>query len=262
MALDTYALTTLAKANYQLGLTTDGGAVDAHVEDLINQASAIIEEALNRKLLVRTYTKERHSGKGQEVLYFKQYPVLAVNLDGLVWNAVAKTVTRNDSGGSFVKDGFADGNEVLVQNSDLNSGLLTINGVVTAFVITFDEVIVEDLSDDNVIISHCRGLWVNDDEIDEDDYEVNEDHIYYKGGFAEGHENIRVSYYAGYYGDFRFLPRDIEAKCLELIKMGYDKDKDVKTEKLGPYSITFFDNKAEIMKQIRIDLSTHINWSI
>ena len=257
--LDPYALTTLEKANYYLGLTADGGAVDTYVERLINQASDMIEEALLRKLMVRVYTKERYTGKGQETLYFKQYPVLAVNLDELVWDAVAKTVTRSDSGGSFVKDGFADGNEVMVQNSDLNSGLLTISGVVTAFVITFDEVIVADLSDDNVIISHFRSLWINDSEVAADDYEVNENHIYYRGGFSVGHENVRMSYYAGYYGEQRHLPYDIEAKCWELIKAAYDKEKDVKSEKIGPYSITFFDNKAKIMEMIRNDLSTYIN---
>ena len=40
-----YALTTLTAANYELGLTSDGGgAVDAHIEDLINRASDIIEK--------------------------------------------------------------------------------------------------------------------------------------------------------------------------------------------------------------------------
>ena len=45
MAIDPYALTTLEAANYELGLTADSGAVDAHVEDLINRASDIIETA-------------------------------------------------------------------------------------------------------------------------------------------------------------------------------------------------------------------------
>lgn len=254
MALDTYALTTLANANTELGLISDGGAVDAHVENLINQASDIIERALHRKLKVRLYVKERHSGIGQECLYFKQYPVLAVNLDGLVWNALAKKVTRND-GGSFVKDEFADGNEVLVQNSDSNGGLLTINGVVDPLFITFDEVIVDDAIDDNVIISRCRELWINDSIVDEDDYEVNEDHIYYRGGFSEGHMNIRITYYAGY----NTIPDDIEDFCLALVKRAYNKSKDVKSEKLGPYSITYFDSRADIIEEIQNELSTYIN---
>ncbi len=254
MSLDTYALTTLALANTELGLISDGGAVDAHVENLINRASNIIEEALHRLLKVRLYVKERYSGIGQECLYFKQYPVLAVNLDNLAWAAAGKTVTRNDAG-SFVKEGFADGNEVLVQNSDSNSGLLTVNGVVTQHVITFDEVIVDDADDDNVIISRCRELWINDSEIDEDDYEVSFDHIYYRNGFPKGHMNIRVTYYAGY----NTIPYKIVAKCLDLVKRAYDHSEGIKSEKLGPYSITYFDNRADIIEEIQNDLSTYIN---
>ena len=259
MAIDQYALTSLAAANTYLGLTSDAGVVDAYIETLINRASDIIENALNRKLKVRLYVKKRISGNGQEVLYFEQYPVLAVNLDNLAWDAAGKTVTRND-GGSFVKDGFADGNKVLVQNSEENSGLLTIDGVVAPLYITFSDTIVDDAVDSNVIISRHRELWVNDDLVDGDDYEVNEDHIYYRCGFSVGHMNIRRTYYAGY----NTIPDDIEAKCLELVKSAYDKDKnkDIKSEKIGPYSVTFFDNRAEIVDQIRNELSNYINWVV
>ena len=254
MALDTYALTTLANANYHLGLTSDGGAIDAHIENLINRVSDIIEEALNRLLKARLHIKERYSGNDSEVLYFKQYPVLAVNLDELAWS-VDKKVTRND-GGSFVIDGFAAADKVLVQNSDENSGLLTIaTGGVAALILTFDEAITLDAVDDNVILSHFRELWINDSEIDGDDYEVNEDHIYYRAGFSKGHMNIRITYYAGYIT----IPDDIEDKCLELVKLAYDKSKDVKSEKLGPYSITYFDDRKDIKEKVRNDLSTYIN---
>ena len=75
MALDTYALTSLAAANTYLGLTADGGVVDAYVETLINRASDIIETALMRKLKIRLYVKKRISGNNQEQLYFEEYPV-------------------------------------------------------------------------------------------------------------------------------------------------------------------------------------------
>ena len=255
MALDTYALTTLAAANTYLGLTADGGVVDAYVETLINRASDIIESALNRLLKARLYIKERYNGNDQEVLYFKQYPVLAINLDNLAWDAAGKTLTRND-GGSFVDDGFVVGDKVLVQDSEYNSGLLTIAAAgVAALVLTFDDTIVDDAVDDNVILSHCRELWINDSLIDEDDYEVNEDHIYYRAGFSEGHMNIRITKYAGYIT----IPDDIEDKCLELVKLAYDNSKDVKSEKLGSYSITYFDNKADLKEKIRNDLSNYIN---
>ena len=254
MALDIYALTTLANANKELGLISDGGAVDAHVENLINRASDIIESALHRKLKARLYVKERYSGNDSEVLYFRQYPVVAINLDELAWS-VDKKVTRKD-GGSFVIDGFAVADKVLVQNSEYNSGLLTIaTGGVAALILTFDEDITLDAVDDNVILSHFRELWINDSKIDEDNYEVNSDHIYYRAGFSKGHENIRMSKYAGYIT----IPDDIEDKCLDLVKRAYSKSKDVKSEKLGPYSITYFDSKADLKEKIRNDLSTYIN---
>ena len=256
--LDTYALSTLAHANTELGLTADGGAVDARVETLINRASIAIENALGRKILIRLYVKERHSGKYQRIIFFNQWPVLAVNLDQLAWDAATKKVTRAD-GGSFITDGFLAADKVLIQNSEYNSGVLTIaTGGVAATTLTFNDTITDDAVDDNVIISRFRELWVNDDQIDEDDFEVNEDHIYYNGGFSEGHNNIRMTYYAGYAA----IPGDIEAKCLELVKMGYEKNKGVKTEKLGPYSITFFDSEAETSKNIQYDLCTYMNMVI
>ena len=253
--LDIYALSTLAHANSYLGLTADAGVVDAYVETLINRASDIIEDALHNKIMLRTHVKERHDGKGQTKMYFNNFPVLAVNIDGLVWDAVAKTVTRSDSGGSFVKDGFADGNEVLVQNSDENSGLLTINGVVTAFVITFDEVIVADAEDNNVIISHFRSLWIDDSEIDEDDYEIFSDHIYYPGGFSTGHGNVRMTYYGGHL----LVPDAVEAMCLKIIKMIYEKNQGIKSEKLGPYAVTYTDSEDDLKKGIRKELAVYSN---
>ncbi|GAG59627.1 unnamed protein product, partial [marine sediment metagenome] len=97
--------------------------------------------------------------------------------------------------------GFEAGDKVLVQNSDSNSGLLTIatGGVATdGLALTFTDTITADTSDDNVILSLFRELWINDTEIDEDNYEVFADHIYYNAGFSEGHSNIRLTYYIKY----------------------------------------------------------------
>lgn len=252
--LDTYALTTLAKANTYLGLTADTGAIDAYIETIINRASDIIENYCHRKFKGRLYIKERYDGNDQEIIYLKQYPVLAINLDNLAWSSTLKKVTRSD-GGSFIDDGFLAADKVLVQNSDDNSGLLTIaTSGVAALVLTFTDTIVTDTDDDNVILSRFRELWINDDEIDEDDYEVNEDHIYYNAGFSEGHKNVRMTYYAGY----ATIPDDLEQACLKLIKLAYDKDEGIKSESLGPHSITYFD-KEDMPKDIKSDLDVYYN---
>lgn len=257
MPLDAYALSTLANANTYLGLTTDAGAIDAYIENIINRASDIIENYCHRKFKGRLYIKERYDGNDQEVIYLKQYPVLAINLDNLAWDSTLKKVTRND-GGSFVTDGFVAADKVLVQNSDENSGLLTIGtGGVAATILTFTETIVTDADDDNVILSRFRELWINDDEIDEDDYEVNEDHIYYNGGFSEGHKNVRITYYAGY----ATIPDDLEQACLKLVKLAYDKDEGIKAESLGPHSITYFD-KSDLPADIKSTLDVYKNWVV
>ena len=253
MALDTYALSTLINANIYLGLTSDGGAVDSYIGRIINRASDIIENALHNKIMARLNVKERHDGKDQENIYFKQFPVLAINLDELDWTA-DKKVTRND-GGSFIIDGFAMGDKVLVQNSDSNSGLLTIaTGGVEALILTFDEAIVDDAEDNNVILSHCRELWIGNSKIDEDSYEVYKNHIYYPGGFPKGHGNIRVTYYGGNID----LPDDVERMCLRLVKQIYEKSEGVKTEKLGPYSVTY-DVEIKTKDEIRSELTRFMN---
>ena len=183
-----------------LSITSNIAASDpsAIISDIHGSVEDWVENHCYRKFEDALYVKERHDGKDQNIIYFEQYPVLAVNLDGLVWNATAKTVTRAD-GGSFITDGFEAADKVLVQNSDSNSGLLTIaTGGVAALVLTFTDTIVADTSDDNVILSLFRELWINDTEVDEDDYEVFSDHIYYNAGFSGGHGNIRLTYYIKY----------------------------------------------------------------
>jgi len=247
MAVDQYALTSLTNALEELGLTSDGGSQDAYIENIINRASDMIENYCHRKFKARLYIKERYDGKGQELLYLNQYPILAVNLDELVWNSVAKTVTRND-GGSFVDDSFKVQDKVLIQNSNKNSGLLTIaTDGVAANTLTFDEAIKDDTEDNNVIISRFKELWINDNKIDEDDYEVFSDYLYIPGGLSKGQGNIRISYYAGYDD----IPDDIEQACLKLIKLCFEKNANVKSEGLGPYSVTYFDTK-----DIPVDVKT------
>lgn len=255
MAIDTYALTSLANANAYLGLTSDaGGAQDVYVENIINRASDMIEDALHNKIMARLNVKERHDGKRQENIYFNQFPVIAVNLDELAWAAVTKRVTRND-GGSFITDGFAEEDKVLVQNSDLNSGLLLISAL-AALTIDFAvaHTIVDDTEDNNVIISHCRELWIDDTKVDEDDYEVHADHIYYPISFPEGHGNVRMTYYGGQAA----IPDDVERLCLRLVKQIYDKSEGVKAEKLGPYSVTYA-NEGNIKDEIRDELTRFAN---
>lgn len=178
-----------------------------------------VENYCHRKFEAALVVKERHDGDEQDMMYFDQNPVTAVNLDNLVWDASGGTVTRAD-GGSFVTDGFTTGAKVLIQNSDSNSGLLTAS-TVAATVLTFTDTITADTDDDDVILSHFQDLWIGDTEIDEDDYEVFSDHVYYNPTFAEGHGNVRMTYYAGY--SSTTMPSDLQLAIKIIVKYIFQK---------------------------------------
>jgi hypothetical protein len=223
-------------------ITSDIAASDPSdiISVIHNSVEDWVENYCNRKFEAALYAKERHDGDGQPIIYFDQYPVLSITLDDLVWDSSAKTVTRAD-GGSFVTDGFVAGDKVLVQNSDYNSGLLTIaTGGVAALALTFDDSITADTDDDDVILSRFRGLWINSSEVDEDDYEVYDDHIYYNAGFSEGHGNVRFTYYAGYSSSD--MPDDLKLAIKIIVKYMYQKRQEeifaVKNYKVGDISIT------------------------
>lgn len=206
-------------------ITSDIAAGDPStiLESIRDSVEDWVENYCHRTFEATLYVKERHDGDEQDIIYFDQSPVLAINLDSLAWDSTG-TVTRDD-GGSFVSDGFTSGDSVLVQNSDSNSGLLTIDtDGVAATVLTFTDTITTDSDDDDVILSLFRELWINDTEIEEDDYRVFNDHIYYNAGFSEGHGNIRLSYYAGYSSSN--MPSDLKLSIKIIVKSIYDRRKD------------------------------------
>lgn len=223
-----------------LSITSNVAASDpsAIISDIHGSVEDWVENHCYRKFEDALYVKERHDGNGHNIIYFEQYPVLAVNLDGLVWDASSKTVTRSD-GGSFVTDGFEVADEVLVQNSDSNSGLLTVSTVAETVLTFSTETVTADTSDDNVILSLFRELWINDTEVDEDDYEVFADHIYYNAGFSEGHGNIRLTYYIKY---SIIDINDLKLAIKIIVKNIYQKRQEeifgIKSYKVGDVSIT------------------------
>ncbi len=115
---------------------------------------------------------------------------------------------------------------------------------VAATVLTFEDTITTDSDDDNVILSHFRELWINDTEIDEDDYAVFADHIYYSVGFTEGHGNVRMTYYAGY--SLSNMPSDLQLAIKIIVKSIYDRRKEelfgTKQYRVGDISVTCEDS--------------------
>jgi Phage gp6-like head-tail connector protein len=75
MALDIYALTTLAKVKTHLNVLD--ASQDAILERFINESSYIIEEYIDRKILTRSYT-EYQDGRNNNRIILKQWPITAV----------------------------------------------------------------------------------------------------------------------------------------------------------------------------------------
>jgi len=216
-----------------------------------------VENHCNRKFEAALYVKERHDGIGEQIIYFNQYPVLAVNLDDLVWDSTAKTVTRAD-GGSFVTDGFVAADKVLVQYSDSNSGLLTIaTGGVAALALTFDDSITSDTDDDDVTLSHFRELWVGESKIDGDNYIIFNDNIGYPSGFRCGYGNVRFTYYAGYSASN--MPKDLQMAIKIIVKYMYQKRQEeifgVRQYSVGDVNVTCED--GDIPKEAKAILEKY-----
>ena len=252
-----------------LSITSDIAASDPSeiISVIHNSVEDMVENYCQRKFEAALYVKERHDGNGEPIIYFKQYPVLAVNLDDLVWDSSAKTLTRAD-GGSFVDDGFVAADKVLVQNSDSNSGLLTIaTGGVAVLVLTFDDSITSDTDDDDVILSHFWELRIGSSKIDEDNYEIFDDHILYNGGFSEGHGNIRMTYYAGY--STSNMPDDLKLAIKIIVKFIYQR-RGEEAFGLGSYKVGDIQTSPEggavnpkaIPKEAEAILDNYRKWEI
>jgi hypothetical protein len=78
MALAANALTSLATALDELGLTSDSGAQDARVERYLNAASALIEAFVGRLLYKTTGIIEKVEAFGTPFLFVTRTPLLTI----------------------------------------------------------------------------------------------------------------------------------------------------------------------------------------
>ena len=78
MALKENALITLAVALDELGLTSDGGTVDARVTRYINAASEAISAYCRRPFEKATVTDEKHPTDGSLRIVVKRTPIISV----------------------------------------------------------------------------------------------------------------------------------------------------------------------------------------
>lgn len=92
MALATNALTTIANAEAELGLTS--GAQDALLTRYIDTASDQIERYVNRKLYYGASIIEKVAGSSDAFLYISRTPLSSVT--SIVWLGDSSTVTASD----------------------------------------------------------------------------------------------------------------------------------------------------------------------
>ena len=117
MALDTYALTTVAAAKSHLGILAGDTSQDAVLERFINSASARIENYINRKVLKRAYT-EYQDGRGNDRILLRQWPA---DKPTELWDDVDNEFT--DPNNQFDAPDF-----VLEETSDGGIGVVLVDG--------------------------------------------------------------------------------------------------------------------------------------
>jgi len=77
MAVESYALTSLANLKTYLGIT--GSAQDTLLELLIDKTTVFIETYCGRRFKETTYTNEEYDGTGNRELLLNNYPVTSFN---------------------------------------------------------------------------------------------------------------------------------------------------------------------------------------
>ena len=76
MSLASWSLLTLQDAKDHLSVT--GNEMDAVVEGLVESASLMCEEYVDRQLMTRTYSAEIYDGQGGLALKLRQFPITSV----------------------------------------------------------------------------------------------------------------------------------------------------------------------------------------
>lgn len=109
MALPASALTTLATANDELGLTSDSGTQDARVERYIKAASSQIATFLGRSLHNTAGIIEKLEGYGTPFLYVSRTPLgtlTSIKYDGQLIDSSNYEVHDANEGSIYAKGGF------------------------------------------------------------------------------------------------------------------------------------------------------------
>ena len=257
MAVDTYALITLAQLKTELGITAS--TYDALLEDSIDRATGVIESYTRRLLKSRRFY-EWHNAGGQPTIPVRNNPITATyyiaygNRLALTVSSTTSTdlavvlsvdelslkITRRTSSGTDTTSTFAwssyDTASDLVTVINATSGLSAVLGTdcpsrwlrrVGGRDLKRSSVLLEypDLGDLDAEIDHTRGL------------------IYLRGDAPKKNAGIFIEYDGGY----STIPYDIERAAILLATRYFtarNRDTALGSQSIGDYSESYVSGDA------------------
>ena len=247
MAVDTYALTSLANLKSYLGITSSSD--DTILEKSIDRASDIAERYMGRKILSRAYVEWRDT-YGQERIRLYQYPASIIRFVGIGYNA-AITVGATNPLDPAVSVTVSDSAVILYRQvaagTDTTTTLTFSTYPTTALMATainattgFSGSVVLDLPSRYIRRMSGRTLrnaTVNLEAPDQamEDYLADLDTGVVYGRQLTGYRSVLIDYTAGY----ATTPDDIEQAVLMIaasLFQGRKRDPNIASESLGGYS--------------------------
>ena len=253
MAIDTYALTSLATAKEYLRIATADTTNDDLITNSINRASAQVETICNRQFLTRSYA-QWYDGNGERMIYLDHWPVTAVsrtskgrlnalgvacNSTSMTWASARVTSTGlelvhvDSSGSTTTTLAFATYTTI----TDLATQIDATGSGWASQGLGYGDYLTADLAQTPAL--YCLNLYADLPQPYQalDNYLADEDtgRLFYGGGFARGTQNIYVEYTGGYSS----IPYDVEQACLLLMASLYfstSRDPGLQSEKLGDYA--------------------------
>jgi hypothetical protein len=222
------------------------------IERMIDMASDVIENYLNRKIKTATYTNERYDG-GKDMVFLEQYPVTAVtqvcngyedpirikNTSGK-FNAYAIVsatgVALNVDGTPVAEKTFASYATMALLAAALNAESGWEASCPTSAYNDWPSSLL--FVQPNVFCLDMYGyLQCPSDPLEDYTFDLRDGIVYLPGGFAGGYKDVFVTYVAGY----STVPDDIiygVCKFVGWMDDGREEDESMKGEKLGDYNYT------------------------
>ncbi len=247
-------LAILSDVKLYMGITTTSD--DTLLDMLIDQASNIITNELGvDNVCAADYTNEVYNGDGSTTLMLDNYPIIEVyRANDTTQDSMSITNTSTANTHATVQITSADvrlksaaaGSWTTTNLARSDYATLTLLNVAVNAVDTWSGILASNYEDypvSELVVQPGRNarnnvpvhLYVPD--LTETDYtiqDVNRAVLYNPFYWSFGHQNVFISYRAGY----EVLPQAIQSVCQEMVKLLFDRSKisaGYKREQIGDY---------------------------